>query len=216
MPNSTANSKNNRNFSCALSTSLALIRHVSCHFPSVRSRGRLVVRRLAVVSCGTKVQESDAVRAFVASIWKSPSWPCAANLGQRPNGSSRWPQTISAHCPKLDEDHRSFERQNNRWPNLHPKMPDRTISPVKPKDAAERDDGQSCGIVVGRLNLRIWRLLGKLAGLRQKRPTLGGMAVYSRRRSGRLFNVRPDTAALRSNHWAQSRRRSSRYARPAR
>jgi hypothetical protein len=96
------------------------------------------------------------------------------------------------------------------------KMPHRTIRPVKPKDAAERDDGQSCGIVVGRLNLRIWRLLGKLAGLRQKRPTLGGMAVYSRRRSGRLFNVRPDTAALRSNHWAQSRRQSNRYARPAR
>ena len=52
------------------------------------------------------------------------------------------------------------------------------IRPVKPQNAAERDDAQSCGIVVGHLNLRIWRFFGKLAGLRQKRPTLGGIAVY--------------------------------------
>jgi hypothetical protein len=66
------------------------------------------------------------------------------------------------------------------------------IRPVKPKDAAECDDAQSCGIVVGHLNLRIWRFSGNLAGLQQKRPTLGGMAVYSLGRSGGLFNVRPD------------------------
>jgi hypothetical protein len=51
-------------------------------------------------------------------------------------------------------------------------MPDRTISPVKPKDAAERDDAQSCGIVVGRLNLRIWRLSGKFGHIGQFGPKM--------------------------------------------
>jgi hypothetical protein len=52
------------------------------------------------------------------------------------------------------------------------KMPDRTIRPVKPKDAAERDDAQSCGIVVGRLNLRIWRLSGKFGHIGQFGPKM--------------------------------------------
>jgi hypothetical protein len=42
-----------------------------------------------------------------ASIWKSPSQPCAANLNlyQRSNGKSQLPQTISVHwepdCPAV-------------------------------------------------------------------------------------------------------------------
>jgi hypothetical protein len=63
------------------------------------------------------------------------------------------------------------------------------IRPVKPEDAAERDDAQSCGIVVGLVNAGFRRFSGNLAGLRQKRSNPGGMAVYSLGRSGRLFNV---------------------------
>ena len=41
-------------------------------------------------------RQTDGARACAASIWQSLWWPCAANPCQRPNGSSRLLQTISA------------------------------------------------------------------------------------------------------------------------
>jgi|ERR1039458_1371503 hypothetical protein len=49
------------------------------------------------------------------------------------------------------------------------KMPDRTIRPVKPKDAAQGNVMRESGIVVWLINTGFWRFFGKLAGLGQKR-----------------------------------------------
>ena len=46
------------------------------------------------------------------------------------------------------------------------------IRPVKPEDAAERDDVRRGGIVVGLVAAGFRRFSSKLAGLRQKRPTM--------------------------------------------
>jgi hypothetical protein len=65
-----------------------------------------------------------------------------------PNAAAVRVAVVLVMCPKLDEDHWCFERQNNRWPNLHPKMPDRTIRPVKPQNAAQGIVVRESGIVV--------------------------------------------------------------------
>ena len=56
-----------------------------------------VVTRLDVGPCATNAQKSDGARACFASILKSPLRPCAVSLCQRPNGSSRPPQTTWAY-----------------------------------------------------------------------------------------------------------------------
>ncbi len=59
-----------------------------------------------------RIQVSAAARAYFASVWQSPSWPCAASPGQSQAGSSGPPQTISA---RWEPDHRAALA----WPNYY-------------------------------------------------------------------------------------------------